>query len=86
MVCIGPLTNIATAVKKDKTFGSRLKECFIMGGNYYGNNTSRENSTTNATISRFQYSTSPSSAIFQHHQHMEFTFHNPYVMLELEPK
>ena len=86
MVCIGPLTNIATAVKKDKTFGSRLKECFIMGGNYYGNNTSRENSTTNATISRFQYSTSPSSAIFQHHLYIEFTFHNPYIILELEPK
>ena len=41
---------------------------------------------TNAMTSHFQYSTSPSSvAIFQHHQHMEFTFHNSYVILELVP-
>jgi hypothetical protein len=34
----------------------------------------------------FQWSTSPSSvAIFQHHQRMEFTFHNYYIILELLP-
>jgi hypothetical protein len=35
----------------------------------------------------FQLSTFPSSvAIFQHHQRMEFTFHNSYVILELVPR
>ena len=34
----------------------------------------------------FQQSSSPSSvAIFQHHQRMEFTFHNTYVILKLVP-
>ena len=38
----------------------------------------------NAMTSLFQYSTSSSSvAIFQHHQHMEFTFHNSQVILEI---
>jgi hypothetical protein len=46
----------------------------------------KQNSTTNAMTLLFQLSTSPSSvAIFQHHQRMEFTFHNSYVTLELVP-
>ncbi|XP_033731624.1 pyrimidine-specific ribonucleoside hydrolase RihA-like isoform X1 [Pecten maximus] len=36
LMCIGPLTNLATALKMDPDFGSRLRDCFIMGGNYYG--------------------------------------------------
>ncbi|XP_060069868.1 nucleoside hydrolase-like [Ylistrum balloti] len=36
LMCIGPLTNLATALKVDPDFGSRLRDCFIMGGNYYG--------------------------------------------------
>lgn len=34
--CIGPLTNIAVAIRMDRSFGSRLKSCYIMGGNYTG--------------------------------------------------
>ena len=37
LIAIGPLTNIATAIRTDPTFGSRLKQCHIMGGNYHGN-------------------------------------------------
>ncbi len=41
---------------------------------------------TNVMTSLFQQSTSPSSvAIFQHHQRMEFTFHNSYVTIQLLP-
>ena len=41
---------------------------------------------SNVMTSLFQYSTSLLSLpIFQHHQRMEFTFHNPYVTLELVP-
>ncbi|XP_046577445.1 LOW QUALITY PROTEIN: probable uridine nucleosidase 2 [Haliotis rubra] len=34
LVALGPLTNISMAIRMDKQFGSRLKDCFIMGGNY----------------------------------------------------
>ncbi|XP_067662703.1 nucleoside hydrolase-like [Haliotis asinina] len=34
LVALGPLTNISMAIQMDKQFGSRLKGCFIMGGNY----------------------------------------------------
>ncbi|XP_052093617.1 uncharacterized protein LOC127729775 [Mytilus californianus] len=36
VVCIGPLTNMAMALRKDKTFGQQLEKCYIMGGNYCG--------------------------------------------------
>ncbi|KAL4219576.1 hypothetical protein ACF0H5_022150 [Mactra antiquata] len=36
LVCIGPLTNIAMAVRMDSKFGSRIKHCYIMGGNHEG--------------------------------------------------
>lgn len=36
LVCIGPLTNIALAIRMDPQFGRRLKHCYIMGGNYEG--------------------------------------------------
>ncbi|XP_046376263.2 probable uridine nucleosidase 2 [Haliotis rufescens] len=36
LVALGPLTNISMAIRMDNQFGSRLKDCFIMGGNYKG--------------------------------------------------
>lgn len=36
LMCIGPLTNLATIIKMDPDFTGRLRDCFIMGGNYYG--------------------------------------------------
>ncbi|XP_013413354.1 probable uridine nucleosidase 2 isoform X2 [Lingula anatina] len=36
LVAIGPLTNIALALRLDSGFGSKLKHCFIMGGNTEG--------------------------------------------------
>ncbi|XP_074661696.1 uncharacterized protein LOC141914321 isoform X2 [Tubulanus polymorphus] len=36
LVAIGPLTNVAKAIRTDEKFGSKLKECYIMGGNYDG--------------------------------------------------
>ena len=36
LVAVGPLTNVAMAIRLDPEFGKRLKKCFIMGGNYHG--------------------------------------------------
>ncbi|KAI0238361.1 putative uridine nucleosidase 1 [Lamellibrachia satsuma] len=36
LICLGPLTNVALALRLDPDFGSKLKDCFIMGGNYHG--------------------------------------------------
>ncbi|GAB1607795.1 inosine-uridine preferring nucleoside hydrolase-like isoform X2 [Argonauta hians] len=36
LVALGPLTNIATAISLDSQFGTKLKDCVIMGGNYKG--------------------------------------------------
>jgi inosine-uridine nucleoside N-ribohydrolase len=36
LACIGPLTNVAMAIRMDSKFGSRLKGCYIMGGNHEG--------------------------------------------------
>ena len=36
LVCLGPLTNVATAILQDPSLGENLKHCVIMGGNYYG--------------------------------------------------
>ncbi|KAK3108893.1 hypothetical protein FSP39_018098 [Pinctada imbricata] len=41
LIAIGPLTNVATAIRRDSGFGSRLKQCYIMGGNYYGKGNSK---------------------------------------------
>ena len=49
LVCIGPLTNLALALRLDPSFGRKLKECYIMGGNYSGHylHTCRVNIYTN---------------------------------------
>ena len=36
LVCLGPLTNVALALKLDPLFGEKLHKCVIMGGNYKG--------------------------------------------------
>ncbi len=36
LVALGPLTNLALALRLDPDFGKKLKSCFIMGGNYEG--------------------------------------------------
>lgn len=36
LACLGPLTNIALAAKLNANFFDKVKECFIMGGNYQG--------------------------------------------------
>ncbi|WAR30401.1 YBP2-like protein [Mya arenaria] len=36
LVCLAPLTNIAMAIRMDPGIGSRLKHCYIMGGNHHG--------------------------------------------------
>ena len=34
LVCFGPLTNVALAMKADENFASRIKKFFAMGGNF----------------------------------------------------
>jgi len=34
MLCLGPLTNLALALKLDTTLGNHLKHLYLMGGNY----------------------------------------------------
>ena len=36
LLLTGPLTNIAVALMLDASFGSKLKDCVVMGGNYAG--------------------------------------------------
>jgi len=36
LLSIAPLTNIAVALMLDPSFGNKLKNCVIMGGNYMG--------------------------------------------------
>jgi len=36
LVAIGPLTNIAVALMLDASFGHKLNDCVVMGGNYTG--------------------------------------------------
>jgi len=36
LLSTGPLTNIAVALMLDASFGSKLKDCVMMGGNYVG--------------------------------------------------
>ena len=35
LLCTAPLTNIAVALMLDPSFGNKLKNCVMMGGNYY---------------------------------------------------
>ena len=37
LVCIGPLTNVALALRIYPAFGTKLRHCIIMGGNTTGN-------------------------------------------------
>lgn len=36
LLCLGPLTNIALAIRMDPSFCGNIKEVFIMGGNTEG--------------------------------------------------
>lgn len=36
LVCLGPLTNVALAIKVYDDFACNVKEVFLMGGNYTG--------------------------------------------------
>lgn len=36
LICIGPLTNVAVALRLNPDFGKQLKKCVIMGGNTEG--------------------------------------------------
>ncbi|KAK7872392.1 hypothetical protein R5R35_007008 [Gryllus longicercus] len=36
LICLGPLTNVALAIRTYKQFAQNLKDIFIMGGNYRG--------------------------------------------------
>lgn len=55
LVCIGPLTNAAMAIRMDSDFGSRIKDCYIMGGNHEG----KGNMTTSA---EFNFYSDPEAA------------------------
>ncbi|CAB3411118.1 unnamed protein product [Caenorhabditis bovis] len=45
LVCLGPLTNIANAIKNDSTFVQRLGGLVLMGGNYLAVGNTLNNST-----------------------------------------
>lgn len=49
IVCIGPLTNIATAIVKDRDFVKNVKSLYIMGGS----NNGRGNTTSSAEFNFF---------------------------------
>jgi inosine-uridine nucleoside N-ribohydrolase len=36
LLCLGPLTNVALAIRMDPNFCTNVKEIFIMGGNIEG--------------------------------------------------
>ncbi|XP_059490511.1 inosine-uridine preferring nucleoside hydrolase-like [Neocloeon triangulifer] len=36
LVCVGPLTNVALAIKSDPEFAGNIKDIFVMGGNMSG--------------------------------------------------
>lgn len=36
VMAVGPLTNLALAIKLNKNFGDNIKDVWIMGGNYTG--------------------------------------------------
>uniref|UniRef100_A0A0N5AAW8 IU_nuc_hydro domain-containing protein n=1 Tax=Syphacia muris TaxID=451379 RepID=A0A0N5AAW8_9BILA len=57
LVCLGPLTNIALALKLDKDFASRPKEIYIMGGNLYG-----IGNVSSTTTSEFNFCGDPEAA------------------------
>ena len=37
LICLGPLTNIAMALRLEDGLGAHIKHCYIMGGNTTGN-------------------------------------------------
>lgn len=37
VICLGPLTNIALAIKSDSEFAANVEQIYIMGGNFTGN-------------------------------------------------
>lgn len=41
LVAIGPLTNLALAIRLDPSFPQKLKELYIMGGNKEGKTSTR---------------------------------------------
>ncbi|CAH1787788.1 unnamed protein product [Owenia fusiformis] len=55
LITIGPLTNVAMAIRLNPSLGSQLKDCFMMGGNIHG----RGNRTTSA---EFNFACDPESA------------------------
>ena len=44
LIALGPLTNLAMAMRLDEQFASNLKELYIMGGNVEGNYTTQTRS------------------------------------------
>lgn len=36
VISVGPLTNLALALKLNRNFGNNIKDVWIMGGNYTG--------------------------------------------------
>ncbi|CAH1787467.1 unnamed protein product [Owenia fusiformis] len=55
LIGLGPLTNIAMAIRLDPDLGKKLKDCYIMGGNYQG----KGNITTSA---EFNFHSDPEAA------------------------
>ncbi|GCC27767.1 hypothetical protein chiPu_0006193 [Chiloscyllium punctatum] len=41
LIAVGPLTNVALAIKMDPTFSTKLKHLYIMGGNMEGTEKAR---------------------------------------------
>ncbi|XP_071085417.1 nucleoside hydrolase-like [Haliotis cracherodii] len=60
LVPLGPLTNIAMALKMDPEFGKKVKDVFVMGGNYKG--------IGNVTMSgEFNFHSDPEAAFISLH-------------------
>ena len=56
LIALGPLTNLAMAMRLDEQFASNLKELYIMGGNVEGNYTTRTFEIGSKTTWSFQES------------------------------
>lgn len=46
LVCLGPLTNLALALRLDPQVGKKLKNVYILGGNIEGESTFGEHCVT----------------------------------------